>query len=285
MKSMLLSFNIAIMLLFLTLINACSKSHLSKKYKQQQQLIRAHPLVASTFHNGIDFLAHGENPVHWTLEMSFNNNFSFNASNNVHISTSPVFPLQQNNSNVEIYAAKSGKQEMNITLTETSKKNNQKKVDILIGGNNYTGIGEFSFDYRLNDTWVLSKISADSLIEKMFLKGLPNLQLNLLKNNFKGFNGSFIFYGKIKVKGSSIQFYNISPTKRNPNESEVNKLNNLIENNSAEYYIKGDTLVLILQDETRLFFNKKSSYSALPFSPTNQFSLFLNNTLNVVRVP
>ena len=255
---MLLIFNIVIMLLFLTFINACSNSHLSNKYKQQQQLIRAHPLVTSTFHNGIDFLAHGENPVHWTLEMSFNNNFSFNASNDLQISTSPVFPLQQNNNNVEIYAAKSGNQEMTITLTETTKKNNQKKVDVLIGGNKYTGMGEFSFDYRLNDTWVLNKISSDSLNEKMFLKGLPNLQVNLLKNNFKGFNGTITFNGKIKVKGSSIQFYNLTPTKGNSNESEVKLLNDLIDNNSAEYYIKGDALVLILQDETRLFFNKKN---------------------------
>jgi hypothetical protein len=251
-------------ILILFSMNACnsSKSNSSKIIKSQQKLAYSDSSTSDSQKKGIDFIAYGDNPVNWKLEMDFDYSFEFNAHDNEKVSAQPVSPVK--NSSIETYHAVSGKQQMDIYLFEekcelnNNKNNFNKRVEIKIGQKIYKGCGNFLYNNKLNDFWILDFINNEQQFALNYPNGIPSLIFNLAKNKLHGFNGCGFFDCNIEVRGNRIQYYPFSSLNISCKENTAAIImNDYISGQLVDYYFSDNKLVLYLNNDTRLIFRKQ----------------------------
>ena len=246
-------------------MNACnsSKSNSSKIIKSQQKLAYSDSSTSDSQKKGIDFIAYGDNPVRWKLEMDYDQSFEFTAKDNEKVSAKPVPPIK--NTGVETYHAVSEKQQMDIYLFDekcelnNNKNNFNKKVQIKIGLKTYQGCGNFLYNNKLNDFWILDFINNEQQFALNYPNGIPSLIFNLTKNKLHGFNGCSTFDCNIEVRGNRIQCYPFSSLKISCKENTAAIImNKYVSGQLVDYYFSDNKLVLYLNNDTRLIFRKEN---------------------------
>lgn len=78
---------------------------------------------------------------------------------------------------------------------------------------NYNGCGEYIANYRLHDIWALESIDGKPIDKTNLPKGVPTMELNLVKGKVNGMAGCNQYGGNIKVGQGEIVFSSMYATK------------------------------------------------------------------------
>lgn len=236
-----------------------------KKIVTSVAIIKPSDSIAIDAQNtGVDFIAHGNNPAKWNLEMDFDNNFVFSSSDHTDkIITLPVLPQKIADAAGETYFSSKGNQRMDITLMDgdcTSMMTTNpfvKSTTVKIGETAYTGCGNFLYNFRINDIWILDYIDYEKQYENQYPKGIPRLEFNLAEKKLTGSNGCSEIECHLEMRGNRIQFSHFfSPYSECENTRTAKIFWEYINNKLVEYYFKEGNLVLYLSNDQRLIFRK-----------------------------
>lgn len=176
------------------------------------------------FRQGIDFMASGNEPF-WSLEIDFSKFIHFKTLNGLEITTPVPDPVKAADANVVRYSAKTEQGSLIIQLAKQEcindmsgeksdykitidAKNNTDKNSIV-----YKGCGQYLYDYRLHDIWVLESINGSQLTQKDFMKGLPQLEFNLTEKKVFGHTGCNDLRGSMEMLGKKINFGRLITTR------------------------------------------------------------------------
>ena len=175
------------------------------------------------FAQGIDFIATGNEPF-WRLEIDFDKSMHFKMPDGFEINTPAVKGVKAMDANVTRYDASTEKGTLTVqiqklecindmsgeklayTVTITTKNNTDKDY------RTYKGCGQYLADYRLHDIWVLDSINNKKIVAGDFLKGIPQLEFNLVERKIFGNTGCNNINGVIEVLGKKIYFARLVTT-------------------------------------------------------------------------
>lgn len=231
--------------------------------KAQQKLIPADSSVRAKQQSGVDLIATGNHPVAWRLEMDFEKAFIFTAADNTNISSTPVNATNLTDVAAESYITKSTNGPLNIIVynqpcrVEPGTALSTKKVEVTVNNKRYSGCGDYLYDYRANDSWVLEFIDDEKQDASRFMKGLPRIELNLSKKKMYGSTGCNNVNADIEIKGDRILFSRFASTRMAcPTDKAEKIFTDLISNHLVDYTIKEGRLVLYLINDSKLIFKK-----------------------------
>lgn len=209
-----------------------------------------------------DFIAVGNTPVNWHMEMTFSDTVRFAADDGLSLKfgynqlkksgvaekTTYTGSLTSGNVNIAIETG-------DCTVT-TIRKVFRKLVTFTFNGKTYTGCGNFLADESLNNKWQLESIGG-SFINPQDYNKIPVFQFDLAKQTVSGNDGCNAFGSDIEVQGSRIQFRNIISTKMACGKSTIEKiLTAKISGQLVDYYFKSGKLYFYLPDDSVLVFIK-----------------------------
>lgn len=122
----------------------------------------------------------------------------------------------------------------------------------------YKGCGNFLYDERINDIWVMEKFKGKKVTKDMFMKDMPSMEFRLSDNHLGGNAGCNTFFGNVEVKGNKIEFpKNIGMTKMACDNMEFeNDFINTIKGRTLEYKIKKMKLYLYDEGKEVMVFKK-----------------------------
>lgn len=105
-----------------------------------------------------------------------------------------------------------------------------------------------SSDYRLNDIWVMQKMTGVELQKEKLPKGPPTFEFHLLDNRFLCNTGCNSISGEIEITGNHISFSKVVSTRMFcPDMEAENAIIKTISDKTLTYKI--ENLKLILEDE------------------------------------
>lgn len=250
-----------ILVIFLSGAVACTSA---KKYSSEnissQQSIRLPDSLIHLQKQGIDFIATGNDPMEWKLNMDFDKSIDF-TSPEENLSVPAVKGERLSNSSIVSYKSVSASGQLNLFLYEQPCANtggmNNKRVEITVNNKRYVGCGKYLYDNRINEHWILERINNSLQEPAAYSKGLPYIKLDIKANKFSGSDGCNSINGAIEIKGSRIDFSSIVSTKMGCENNRVEKIfSELISNRLVDYYIKNEKLVLYLIDDSTLTFTR-----------------------------
>ena len=204
---------------------------------------------------GIDFIASGNQPVDWTLEMNYDKTFVFNSNNGVSISCAPTKGMKKNE--LEIFNAKGVQGEMEITIfnDHCNSGSNDNKTTVFTNNTLFEGCGQHLYNELLNNRWLLQEIDDHYLDLGDFPNGAPEITIDLSKNKMFGFDGCNSIYTTISIHGDRIRFANITSTLKACDGVRTEKIKlNMLNDQLIEYRFRNNELVLYLIDDSRLIF-------------------------------
>jgi heat shock protein HslJ/uncharacterized membrane protein len=178
------------------------------------------------FKNGIDFAGSGTEPF-WSVKIDFEKGIFFNsADGELKFETGIPESTPVKNKEGVIYTAKSKKYEVKIqTVKEPcsdgmsdisypySVKINIKNID-KNEKTELSGCGNYTYDYRLDDIWVLEKFKGSEIKKEQYSKTKPYIEIKIKDSRIGGNTGCNEFYGTIEIRSDKIVISNkISLTK------------------------------------------------------------------------
>ena len=173
---------------------------------------------------GIDFTASGNEPF-WSLEINFDITMRFKTLSGIDMNIPVPKGIKAMDDNITRYAAQNEKGSLIVQLAKLDCINDMsgKKSDYTVTINfkndtdinyiNYKGCGQYLADYRLHDIWVLERINKKKLKAADFMKGLPQLELNLTEKKVFGHTGCNMLHGSMEVTGKKIHFGQMTTTR------------------------------------------------------------------------
>jgi heat shock protein HslJ/uncharacterized membrane protein/uncharacterized lipoprotein NlpE involved in copper resistance len=175
------------------------------------------------FMKGVDFFARGNEP-NWTLEIDLEKSIAFATTDDIKINTPAVAGIKAQDNDVTLYRTKSEKGELVITVIKNNCEDNMSgekfpyKVRVEYKGTsdaNYTtfeGCGNFLYDNRLYDIYVMEEMTGINFKKEKLQKGMPQFEFNLNEMRFSGHAGCNQINGGIAVVGNKITFGNLVGT-------------------------------------------------------------------------
>ncbi len=166
---------------------------------------------------GVDFIARGNEP-NWTLEIDLEKSMKFETTDNIKITTPAVQGIKAQDSDVTLYRAKSENGELVVTVIRDNCEDNMSgekhpyKVRVEYKGSkdaNYTtydGCGNYLYDNRLYDIYVMEEMTGINFKKEKLMKGMPQFEFNLAEMRFSGHAGCNTIGGSINVVGNQITF-------------------------------------------------------------------------------
>lgn len=268
MKSLI--FSVAI--LGLTLI-ACSQTNKMNTNSSDQKKNEITEVVNPSFYqekflNGIDFYARGNEP-NWVLEIDFEKSMRFSEMNGIEISTPAVEGVKAQDSDVTNFRAVTESGELSVTISKEVCQDNMSgelfdyNVRVQFRRSNqsefteFNGCGEYLYDYRLNDIWVMEEMTGVELKKENLLKGLPMFEFNLSEKRFSGHAGCNQISGGFDLKGDKITFGNLISTKMAcPDMTVEQKVLQAL--NSKKFTYRMEKLKLVLESDSgiKMIFKK-----------------------------
>jgi heat shock protein HslJ len=213
------------------------------------------------------FSAIGTEPF-WNLEIS-ESLIKFSAlDESLNFNAPYVEPIRAMDSNVKMYRAEteSGKIEITINQGDCSDNMSEKKysykVEVIIQRGTekeyspLKGCGNYIFDYRLHDIWVLEEVEGKTFTKDFFLEELPFLEINSNDRTFSGFGGCNRIRGKLFQERELLRFYDIASSKMmcDPKNKEGVFIKALT--SATTYEIKNNRLYLSNPDGMKLIMKK-----------------------------
>ena len=210
---------------------------------------------------GIDFTASGNIPQKWNIEIDFDNECYFVSEDGMTVRAKPNSTFISD-ATKEIYTSVSGNKKIELTVFKEKCNNknenhsNTSITKVFYNGLTYEGCGQFLFDERLHQTWVLDFIDNEQQFPINYVNGIPYFKIDLIKNKITGFDGYNKLSSNIEVKGNRILFgqLNKSPVYHLQSASLINQF---ISNHLVDYFFREDKLVFQLANDTRLSFKLK----------------------------
>lgn len=156
---------------------------------------------------GIDFIGTGTEPF-WGLELDFDKAFRFVPVSGDSLNTPPVFGLEKNGT--LIYDAKTEAGQLIVQIKKEpcsdgmSDREYQYSVVAIVNGEEYKGCGTLLAG-SLGSYWTLQTLNGTEPDGKMFLRGLPTLQIDAAGGKYSGNDGCNILRGTLKIEGSKIK--------------------------------------------------------------------------------
>jgi hypothetical protein len=208
----------------------------------------------------MDFIASGDSPATWRLEMNYDKDFVFTTTTGLKVVCPAVMGQKANGADEINFHAKGISKQMGISIFGKSCEiqPEQKKVTVSTEGVTYTGCGKYLQKPELHNTWILEQLDDTLLNKKDFGNGLPEVTLNLIDKKMSGYDGCNNIGSDITVQGNRIQFGNIFSTRKfcMGVRSELLRVH-LLDHQLVEYYFKDNRLVFYLINDSKLYFRKK----------------------------
>lgn len=186
---------------------------------------------------GYDFVAGGESPF-WSLEIDFEKVIRFRSDTNVKILNTPaVKGTKAQDADVIRYHAQTEAGEIFITIfgelcsEQNSTLYNMQEVMVQVKSsldNDFTelnGCGRYLMNYRLNDIWVLEKMTGVNFNDKIetLEKGLPVFEFHLKDKKFLGHAGCNNIRSSLLIEGDKIKFGRIFSDKNTCSNMNLEK--------------------------------------------------------------
>jgi len=210
---------------------------------------------------GIDFMASGNLPQKWHIEIDFDNECYFENEEGLTVKAKPNATFKTD-ATKEIYTAEYGNKVIELTVykekcnNKKDKKSNTSVTKVFYNGVNYEGCGQFLFDERLHQTWILDYIDNEQQFALNYTIGIPYFKIDLIKNKITGFDGCNKLSSNIELKGNRILFGQLNKSPINAIQSAA-LINQFISNHLVDYFFREDKLVFQLANDTRLTFKLK----------------------------
>jgi heat shock protein HslJ len=237
----------------------CSTNQLQNQRlkKNTAKLAYNDSTLISKRNGGIDFIASGNEPTVWTLEMDYDNKFLFTTQDGISISCPPSTGVINSKNDAEIYQAKGVQGEMEISIFADRCSNDKSRNTTTVFTKNilFKGCGQHLYNEQLNDKWILQEIDDEFPDLGDFPNGLPMITLDLVKKQMTGFDGCNSISSGIKIQGDRIQFYKMISTLKACEGVKTERLKlHLISSQLVEYRFRNKELILYLMDDSRLIF-------------------------------
>lgn len=248
----------------------------------QKQIIRKATIIKDTatsinidldqyrkqLEQGTDFIASGTEPF-WSIEINFDKTMHFKTIGGLDITTPAVAGVKAMDADVTRFAAetKKGRLIVQIMRLECTNSMSGKKSPyrVTVDAENrldkdlkmYEGCGQYLYDYRLNDIWVLESVNNQKLVKSDFLKGLPRLELNIAQQKLVGYTGCNNINGAMEVQGKKLRFgYIISTKMACSNIGFENKYLKSLSNQTIPYFIETGRLHLQVNAKSTFIYRK-----------------------------
>lgn len=252
---------------FISAISGCSNASKStmKKIIDNQLLLKPADSIIQKQTKGIDFIASGNIPVNWSIEIDFDKMVYFDATDGNSLQVLPSFGNKVLNPEYEKYKTATGRGPLEIIIYNNACNVNAKpgefirKTEIIYESKTYTGCGKYLFTNRLNDIWVLETVNNEMQYPGNFQKGLPWIDLDLLSNKLNGSDGCNKVSSQVEIKGNRIKFSRFAYTKMSCNNAAVEKIfTQYLSDKLVDYYLENDKLVFYLEDDSKMTFKRKA---------------------------
>lgn len=168
------------------------------------------------FKDGYDFSAFGTEPF-WNAKINEEKEISFSSLADGTSFTTGIPEYTVISKNEFAYAATSDKYSIKIFITKSECSDGMSdntypyavKVNLTEKSSDrqteLKGCGYFTYDYRLDDIWVLDKLKGSEFSKKDYTTR-PYMELKIKDSRIGGNAGCNTFLGKIEIKGHKILF-------------------------------------------------------------------------------
>lgn len=205
------------------------------------------------FKDGVDFAASGNEPTSWSLEMDFENQFSFKT---VQDSLTLLAVPALNTATESIYSLQDRAGSMKIVISKVScdENKNELKTTVLFKGISYSSCGEYIIDQKLNAVWEIIALGTESLKKDDFKDGLPRVTIDLEKNTFSASSTCLAFKTVLEIKGQTIKVNscNASASPKCTNTKMLTHFKEKILGQWMSYKLQNDKLYLYLSDDSNI---------------------------------
>lgn len=252
---------------FISALPGCSNASKSamKKIVDNQLLLKPADSIVQKQSKGIDFIASGNLPVPWSLEIDFDKMVNFSAADGNSMQVLPLFGTKVMHAEYERYITPTGRGPLEIMIYNKDCHLKAKPgefirmTEINFDNKMYSGCGKYLYINRLNDIWELEMISNEKQYSAKFQKGLPWINLDLLANKMNGSDGCNKVSSQIEIKGNRIRFSGFLYTKMACNNTKVEKIfTQYLSDKLVDYYLDNDKLVFYLEDDSKITFKRKA---------------------------
>lgn len=207
-------------------------------------------------HKGIDFLAEGNNPVLWTLELDLETGFTFKPLGGQQLIAGPVPANRLTNADSYISKTDSGRLTLIVYDEPCNIGKASRKTEVTINNKRYTGCGNYLYDYQLQNNWVLQYIDNKEPGQSNYKK-LPRLEFDLTKNTMTGYDGCNNISSSISVNGNHIKFAAFPGSKTGCSNNETAKIfATMLSDHTVDYNINNGRLIIYLINDSKLTFTK-----------------------------
>lgn len=220
------------------------------------------PIKTRKREQGIDFYGRGNEP-YWSIDMDFDKSFTFAEMNASPIHVPAVQGTSIKSPRTDYYQAITEKADLSITLIEQSCQDSMSgeifshavEVTLKLSGSQdkhtFTGCGEYLPDTRLYGTWQFSAINETPLAADAYMKGLPTISLSAENNRLSGHDGCNRLMGGFSIQKNTLSFKQLASTMMAcPDKEGAVNINPIIANQTFDYRIEKNNLLLIKQEKT-----------------------------------
>jgi heat shock protein HslJ/uncharacterized membrane protein len=221
----------------------------------------AQSAIQKQMNDGIDFFAAGQEGS-WELNLDFEKDFTFKRADGFKFSTPAVEGIKAQDANIVRYRAVVESGEMIIELYKQECVNNStgKKypykatVEIKRGiDKDYTrfeGCGNFVFDERIHDIWVLQQLNNKAVTGP----DLPYMEFNTTDGRAMGKTGCNNFSGKADFKGNKLTLGPLAASRKYcANATYETDFLKAMSPGEMEYKVDNGKLYLTRNGETIIF--------------------------------
>lgn len=211
---------------------------------------------------GTDFIGTGNEPF-WSVEISFDSIMKFKTAEGDSIITPIVQGIRLQDVAATGYRAETENGILSVIIfdqkcvDDMSGIEKPKMVKVDYKEQSYSGCGQFTYDYRLDDIWVLESINGNNVNARDFDKGVPRLEIKIKEARIMGMAGCNNFNGTIDIQGTRIKTNKMMSTKMacNAMEFETRLLSSLTDK-LIDYKIENMRLNLQVSPDSLLVYKK-----------------------------
>jgi heat shock protein HslJ/uncharacterized membrane protein len=235
---------------------------LRKSPTGEASAMQRNPIRTRKREQGIDFYGRGNEPF-WSIDMDFDKSFTFGEMNATPIHVPAVKGTSTPKPRTDHYQATTEKADLSVSLIDQSCQDSMSgelfshKVEVtlkLSGSQNsrsFKGCGEFLADTRLYGTWQFSEINEIPLPADAYSKGLPTITLSAENNRLSGHDGCNRLMGGFSIQKNTLSFKQLASTMMAcPDKEGAVNINPIIANQTFDYLIENDNLLLIKKGKT-----------------------------------
>lgn len=212
------------------------------------------------FQNGIDFIASGNLPQPWVLELDFDNQFKFKTATD---SLSLLAVPATIKGDEKIYTLRDRAGDMDIIISEKTCNEDPSKRQTYIRYKNiiYSSCGAYLFDNKLAGVWEIVQLGNVALLVTDYKDDLPTLNFDIASKKLSGSSSCLLFSTDIQIEGQNIKVNggNASANFKCSNKKILTHFNQNVFGKWMSYKINGEMLYFYLSDDSNISLRRKKN--------------------------